>query len=115
MIAKGWGTGNCFYLGVDVAVPGSHRFSCRNMGKLAKSSNLQLAFQYTLSNIGKDMTIDVHATATNNIVKLVALTLSCELKINTFSTTTTSTQLWYQSKFTTNIDGNTQGSKMGQW
>jgi hypothetical protein len=26
MIAKGWGAGNCFYLGVDLATPGSHRF-----------------------------------------------------------------------------------------
>jgi hypothetical protein len=40
MIAKGWGTGNCFYLGAVLATPGSHRFQCTNMGKLAKSANL---------------------------------------------------------------------------
>jgi hypothetical protein len=85
------------------------------MGKLAKSANLQLAFQYTLSNIGKNININVHATSTNNIVSLVALTLSCELKINTFGSTTSSSVLWYHSKFLTNIDGNTQGSKNGQW
>jgi hypothetical protein len=50
MIAKGWGTGNCFYLGTVVAAPGDHRFQCRDLGKLAKSSNLQLAFQYSISN-----------------------------------------------------------------
>lgn len=70
------------------------------MGKLAKSSNLQLAFQYTLTNVGKSYTKGDLSVATNNQVKLVAKTLTCELKISTWATATTSTNLWYQSKFT---------------
>jgi len=46
MIAAGWGTGNCFYLGVngDYQTPGQHRFQCRDIGALAANANLQLAF-----------------------------------------------------------------------
>lgn len=53
MIAKGWGVGNCFYLGVALNAAGKHRFQCRDMGKLEKSANLVLAFQFSLSNTGK--------------------------------------------------------------
>jgi hypothetical protein len=53
MIAKGWGVGNCFYLGVALNAAGKHRFQCRDMGKLDKAANLVLAFQFTLSNVGK--------------------------------------------------------------
>jgi len=55
------------------------------------------------------------ATATTNHVITLAKTLSCELKISTWSTSATSAVLWYQSKFLTNIDGNTQGSLNGKW
>jgi hypothetical protein len=68
MIAKGWGVGNCFYLGVALAGPGKHRFQCRNMGALAKSASLQLAFQFSLSNTGKALALGDQGTATNNIV-----------------------------------------------
>lgn len=77
IIAKGWGTGNCFYRGVkgDFSSPGSHRFRCSNIGKLTKSSNLQLAFQYTISNVGKTLPKGDHTVGTNNRVNNIALTL----------------------------------------
>jgi len=77
------------------------------MGKLAKSANLQLAFQYTISSVGKAYTKAAASTTTANHVITLAKTLSCELKISTWSTAATSANLWYQSKFLTNIDGNT--------
>ena len=119
MIAKGWGTGNCFYLGVagDFQTPGQHRFRCSNMGKLTKGSNLQLAFQYTISNQGKTFPKGLKSDATKNRVNAVALTLSCELKVNTYSTATTSADAnnWYQSKFSTPVDGNGQSSNFGHF
>lgn len=117
IIAKGWGKGNCFYLGVagDFQTPGQHRFRCSNIGELKKSANLQLAFQYTISNTGKTFVDGDHNTATNNIVGLVAKTLSCELKINTYTTAKTSGDAnnWYTSKFTTKVDGDGQTSNFG--
>jgi hypothetical protein len=115
MIAKGFGTGNCFYLGVALAGPGEHRFLCRNVGALAKSASLQLAFQYTISSVGKTITLGAINDATKNTVQLKALTLACELKIYTFTSATSSAVLWYQSKFTGNIDGNTQSNANGKW
>jgi len=116
MMAKGWGTGNCFYLGVALATPGSHVFQCRDIGALAKSANLQLAFQYSISNTGKAYAQGNANVATAQIVQLVAKTLSCELKINTQGATDKVSDVnWYQATFTTNIDGNTQTSKSGQW
>jgi len=95
MIAKGWGTGNCFYLGAVVANPGYHRFQCRDLGKLAKSSNLQLAFQYSISNTGKAFALGTAVTATANIVAQVAKTLACELKVQTYKASKDSTTEWY--------------------
>jgi hypothetical protein len=117
MITKGFGTANCFYMGAQAAADnGEHLFRCLNTGKLAKSANLQLAFQFHITNAGKTFPLgDATTTPTNNRVNLKALTLSCELKINTWGSATTSTVLWYQSKFTTQIDGNTQASKSGHW
>jgi hypothetical protein len=115
VMAKGWGTGNCFYMGAIATAPGDHLFQCRDTGKLAKSSNLQLAFQFHINEAGKDYTKGVHATPANNIVALVALTLTCELKIGTWSAATASAKNWYQSMFTTQIDGNTQTSAFGTW
>lgn len=115
MIAKGWGVGNCFYMGAVTGSAGNHLFQCRDMGKVAKSANLQLAFQFHIGAIGKSYTKDVHATATNNIVVMTALTLSCELKIGTWSASKTSATNWYTSMFTTNIDGNTQTNANGKW
>lgn len=114
-MAKGWGTGNCFYMGAVAATPGDHLFQCRDVGKLAKSANLQLAFQFHINEAGKAYTKGVHATTTNNIVIAVALTLTCELKVGTWSAATASAKNWYQSMFTTNIDGNTQTSAFGSW
>ena len=116
IMAKGWGVGNCFYMGAGgLGTGGQHLFQCRDIGKLAKSSSLQLAFQFHITNEGKGYAKGVHATATNNIVTLVALTLSCELKIGTYSAAKTSAKNWYTSMFTTNIDGNTQTSVFGRW
>lgn len=115
MIAAGFGAGNCFYRGVDVGTPGSHRFQCRNIGKLAAKAVLQLSFQFSLSNKGKSYTQGVAGTATNQIVITIAKTLSCELKINTFTSATNSAVNWYQSTWTANIDGNAETSKHGQW
>jgi hypothetical protein len=74
MITAGWGTGNCFYLGVHggFAAPGDHRFQCRDIGALASGANLQLAFQYSISNVGKTMVMDVASTTTNNHVNIIA-------------------------------------------
>lgn len=53
MITKGFGVGHCFYLGKSTTANWwVHRFQCRNMGALAKPT-LQLAFQFTISNLGK--------------------------------------------------------------
>jgi hypothetical protein len=115
IIAKGWGKGNCFYLGVDKGTPGSHRFQCRDMGELAASSNLQLAFQYHLTNAGKTYKQGAHDAADTQIVNQIAKTLSCELKINTYTSSTSSAVNWYTATFTTNVDGNAQTSKSGKW
>lgn len=115
MIAKGFGAGNCFYLGVAAANQGEHRFLCRNVGALAKSASLQLAFQYHISNIGKTLSLGAASDATKNTVQLIAKTLTCELKIYTYTSATSSAVLWYQSKFTGNIDGNTQSNANGKW
>jgi len=41
MIAKGFGTGNCFYDGViGTAAAGKHVFRCSNVGALKKSDKL---------------------------------------------------------------------------
>jgi hypothetical protein len=54
------------------------------MGKLAKSANLQLAFQFSISNSGKGYLNGNANEATKQIVTTTAKTLSCELKINTY-------------------------------
>lgn len=115
IIAKGWGTGHCFYLGVDKAAAGDHIFECRDMGKLAASSNLQLAFQYHLTNAGKTYKQGGKDAADTQIVVQIAKTLSCKLEINTYTGATSSAVNWYTSTFTTNVDGNAQTSKSGQW
>jgi hypothetical protein len=84
MIAKGWGTGNCFYEGALLAAPGVHTFQCRDIGALAKSANLQLAFQFSISNSGKGYLNGAANEATKQIVTTTAKTLACELKINTY-------------------------------
>jgi len=115
MIAKGWGTGNCFYLGALGTANGDHRFQCRDMGTLAKSSALQLSFQFALTNAGKTYTQGTAADATKQIVITKANTLTCELKIFTYTSAKSSAVNWYQSAWTTNIDGNTQTSASGKW
>lgn len=42
--------------------------------------------------------------STKGIVTGISTTVGCELKINTWSTATTSTELWYQAKATVNVD-----------
>lgn len=106
MMTKGFGTGNCFYLGALASSPGNHKFQCRNMGKLAKSASLQLAFQFSITNSGKTFTWGNHDVADTNFVKSTAKTLSCELKINTYASESTSTVNWYQATWTAAVDGN---------
>lgn len=117
MIAKGWGTGHCFYLGVQDGAThvGKHRFQCRNTGKLA-TGNLELAFQFTIGNVGKSYTKGATTdTTTKGVVVLTALTLGCELTVKTFSSVSSSAVTWYTAKWTGNIDGNTQDNKNGLW
>lgn len=112
MMAQGWGTGNCFYLGVEGgsdAARGKHRFQCTNVGALAKSANLQLAFQFTLSNVGKGFVMGGTA-ATDGLITLVSTTVGCELKINTWTSATASSELWYQAKATVNVDPSGTGA-----
>lgn len=77
------------------------------MGKLAKSASLQLSFQFSISNSGKTYKGGAKADATKSVVVATSKTLSCELKINTYATESTSTVNWYQSAWTANVDGNT--------
>jgi len=113
IMAQGWGTGNCFYLGVEAdgtdTARGKHRFQCQNVGALAKSANLQLAFQFTISQVGKGMDLG-GTTATHGVVTGVATSVICELKISTHKTAATATtaavssELWYQAKVTVPVD-----------
>jgi len=113
IMAQGWGTGNCFYLGVEAdgtdTARGKHRFQCQNVGALAKSANLQLAFQFTISQVGKGLDLSGTA-ATSGIVTGVSTSVICELKINTHKTAATATtaavssELWYQAKVTVPVD-----------
>lgn len=62
MIAKGWGVGNCFYLGKHATTSSfNHRFRCTDMGALAKPT-VQLAFQFTINNVGKAFALDAATT-----------------------------------------------------
>jgi len=83
IMAQGWGTGNCFYLGVEAdgtdTARGKHRFQCQNVGALAKSANLQLAFQFTISKVGKGMDL-AGTAATNGIVTGVVPLLYVNLR-----------------------------------
>merc|ERR1712151_1170274 len=97
MITKGWGTGNCFYLGALGTANGDHRFQCRDMGALAKSASLQLSFQFAITNAGKSYAQGVASDATKQIVITKAKTLTCELKIHTYTSATSSAVNWYQS------------------
>lgn len=64
MIAKGFGTGNCFYLGKHATSSWmNHRFRCTNVDALAKPT-VQLAFQFHVTNEGKAFSLS-SATTTN--------------------------------------------------
>lgn len=116
VMSSGWGVGNCFYLGSGgLGTVGKHKFQCRDLGALKTSANLALAFQFHITNIGKGYVKGDLSADTNNIVTLTSLTLNCELTIGTYSASKTSGTNWYQSKFTTQVDGNTQASKFGRW
>lgn len=115
MMTKGFGTGNCFYLGALATAQGDHRFQCRDTGKLAKGAVLQLSFQFAIGNIGKSYLQGNAVDAPKQIVNTKAKTLACELKLNTYTSATSSAVTWYQATWTGNVDGNTQTSKNGQW
>lgn len=83
---------------------------------MAKSATPQIAFQYTVSNTCKSYSKGLKAAADANYVVNIAKTLACELKISTRGATDlVSDVVWYQSKWTGMVDGNTQASKSGQW
>merc|ERR1712151_1496315 len=84
MMTKGWGKGNCFYLGAATAQQNHHRFQCTNMGALAKSAKMSLAFQFAITNEGKKFTTGTADTAGKGYVVQYAKALSCNLKINTY-------------------------------
>lgn len=103
MITKGFGTGNCFYDGVlGTGAAGKHKFRCTKVGALKKSDKLQLAFQFRIGNVGKSM--DISASATAHVTNK-ALTLKCKMQIFTYATASTSTVKWYESEYTTKVDG----------
>jgi hypothetical protein len=116
MMAEKWGLGNCFYLGVakDANPYFKHRFQCRDIGALAKDAVVKLAFQYSLSNTQKAYTAGAWS-GTNNYVVQKATTLDCEVKINTYTSATSSAVNWYQSKGSWKIDGHSQASRNGRF
>lgn len=116
MMTKGWGTGNCFYLGALAAAANKHRFVCRNIGKdgLSSGAKLSLAFQFAITNVDKAYTGGA-AAGTNNYVVQKAKTMACELSINTYKSSTVSDVNWYTSTLTMQVDGDSEASQSGRW
>jgi len=116
MMTKGWGTGNCFYLGALAAASNKHRFVCKNIGKdgLSSGAKLALAFQFAITNEGKAYTGGA-AAGTNNYVVQKAKTMACALSINTYKDSSTSDVNWYESTLTMQVDGDNEPSQSGRW
>ena len=107
VMATGFGAGNCWYYGrsMDATENNVHRFLCKNVGELASGSKLSLSFQFVISNIGKDML--------NGYVSPLVDTMTCQLKANTFTISTSSETLWYEKIVTVNVDGGSQSKYRG--
>jgi enamine deaminase RidA (YjgF/YER057c/UK114 family) len=114
VVSNNMGTANCFYNGVlnSNAAVGQHRFSCVNIGAIATGTKLGLAFQFSLNNAAKS--IDISDVALNSVQTAVT-TLTCTLKVNTWTTDSSSTVEWVSQAYTTKVDGSGQTSKFGEY
>jgi len=100
-----WSTtvpGNCWYFGKNVAVTTAnvHRFLCKDVGAIATGTTLTLAFQYVVTNLGKDMT--------NGYLDPLVDTMTCTMNVNVQGSTSyasASAKVWYTSTNTIQVDG----------
>jgi len=113
-VANNMGSANCFYDGVlntDAAV-GQHNFKCTNIGAITSGTKLGMSFQFAINNQAK--TIDMSNVNTNS-VQWVVTQMTCTLKVNTWSSDSSSAGEWVSQAYSTRIDGNGQTSKFGEW
>jgi hypothetical protein len=95
--------GNCWYFGRDAAQLSTnvHRFLCKDVGALATGTSLTLAFQFVVTNLGKDM-------ADGYLAPLVD-SMTCVMNVNVQDSTslaaTASAKVWYTSTNTIQMDG----------
>lgn len=95
--------GNCWYFGRDATELSTnvHRFLCKDVGALATGTSLSLAFQYVVTNLGKDM-------ADGFLVPLVD-SMTCVMNVvvqdSTTLAATASAKVWYTSTNTIQVDG----------
>lgn len=49
---KGFGTGNCWYMGRDASAlsDNKHVFRCNDMGEIAANTEMTLSFQFVVRN-----------------------------------------------------------------
>jgi hypothetical protein len=113
-VANNMGTANCFYNGVlntDAAV-GQHNFVCTDIGAISSGTKLGMSFQFAINNQAKTIAMDNVAT---NSVQWAVTQMTCTLKVNTWSSDTSSAVEWVSQAYTTKIDGNGQTSKFGEY
>jgi hypothetical protein len=95
--------GNCWYFGRDAAATSTnvHRFLCKDVGALATGTSLTLAFQYVVTNLGKDMLDGYLAPMVDS--------MTCVMNVNVQDSTslaaTASAKVWYTSTNTIQVDG----------
>jgi hypothetical protein len=113
-MAKNMGTANCYYDGVlnTDAEAGNHQFRCVNIGAITSGTELKIAFQFSINN--QDKSIAMGATGTNSVTT-VHTSLTCTLKVNTWTSDTASSTEWLSQAYTTVVDGVGQTSKFGEW
>lgn len=113
-VANNMGSANCFYDGVlntDAAV-GQHNFKCTNIGAITSGTKLGMSFQFAINNQAKTIAMDNVAT---NSVQWVITQMTCTLKVNTWSSDSSSAVEWVSQAYTTKIDGSGQTSKFGEF
>jgi hypothetical protein len=113
-VTNNMGTANCFYDGVlnTNAAVGQHNFKCTNIGAISSGTKLGMSFQFAMNNQAKVITFAALAT---NSVQWAVTSLTCTLKVNTWSSDTSSAVEWVSQAFTTKVDGNGQTSKFGEF
>jgi hypothetical protein len=113
-VSNNMGTANCFYDGVlnTNAAVGQHNFKCTNIGAITSGTKLGMSFQFAINNQAK--TIAMGNVATNS-VQWVITQMTCTLKVNTWSSDTSSAVEWVSQAYSTKIDGNGQTSKFGEF